>query len=86
MMNVISPGYFGNSVAADSRRGEFDYKNESLLRAKTKIDYLFIGDSITHYWEVSDYFDMTRSTFINRGIGGDVTNYLSKHLTLKRNA
>lgn len=72
------PGYFGKTVAADSRRGEFDYKNESLIMKKTPIDYLFIGDSITHFWELNAYFDSHKQVFINRGIGGDVTKYVLK--------
>lgn len=77
-MNILTPGFFGKTVAADNRRGEFDYKNESLMMSETDIDYLFIGDSITHFWELSAYFDTTHHVFINRGIGGDVTEYVLK--------
>lgn len=45
---MISPGFFGSVVAADSRRIEFDFKNETLLAKQTKIDDLFIGDFLSH--------------------------------------
>lgn len=77
---MISPGFFGSVVAADSRRIEFDFKNETLLAKQTKIDYLFIGDSITHFWELDAYFNLSDQYHINRGIGGDRTEYLLKRL------
>ena len=42
--------YFSSIAAADSRRKEFDIKNHSLIYTEQKPDFLFIGDSITHYW------------------------------------
>lgn len=70
--------YFTQNVAADSRRKEFDIKNHSLLHAGKKPDFLFIGDSITHYWELYAYFQKPGQLLVNRGIGGDTTTYLSK--------
>lgn len=78
MTQLIRPGFFGGIVAADSRRVEFDYKNESLIQLKASIDYLFIGDSITHFWELKAYFNSPSKMVINRGIGGDTTEYLEK--------
>jgi lysophospholipase L1-like esterase len=68
--SVIKPGNFGTFFAADTRRGEFDRFNESLLAEGVRPDALFIGDSITHYWELAAYF---RGIVINRGIGGDIS-------------
>lgn len=31
MNQAISPGYFGKTVCADSRRGEFDWRNQLVL-------------------------------------------------------
>ena len=45
--------YFSRTAAADSRRKEFDIKNHSLIYTDQKPDFLFIGDSITHYWELN---------------------------------
>lgn len=70
--------YFSLPVAADSRRKEFDIKNHSLIYEKKRPDFLFIGDSITHYWELNNYFGQTNGLIINRGIGGDTTTYLRK--------
>lgn len=73
----IKPGLFGESVAADSRRLDFDYSNEQLLYLDKEIDYLFLGDSITHFWNLNVYFK-TDKFLENRGIGGDVSKYLLK--------
>lgn len=78
MTQLIRPGFFGGIVAADNRRVEFDYKNESLIQLNTPIDYLFIGDSITHFWELKAYFNSPSQLLINRGIGGDTTEFLEK--------
>jgi lysophospholipase L1-like esterase len=71
--SVIRPGLFGENCAADSRRGEFDFQNESLLAQEVRPDVLFIGDSITHFWEVQAYFGGKGRVLINRGIGGDIS-------------
>jgi lysophospholipase L1-like esterase len=70
---VIKPGLFGDGAAADSRRVEFDYCNESLVLTGVRPDVLFIGDSITHIWELQAYFGGTGRVLVNRGIGGDIT-------------
>jgi len=72
------PGYFSEIAAADSRRKEFDIKNHSLIYTCQKPDFLFIGDSITHYWELNAYFNRPGQLIVNRGIGGDTTGYLRK--------
>ncbi len=71
-------GYFSQEVAADTRRKEFDIKNHSVIRTGSQPDFLFIGDSITHYWELNAYFNIPGQIIINRGIGGDTTTYLNK--------
>lgn len=76
--SVIKPGMFGLAVAADNRRGEFDFGNESLLMEGVQPDVLFIGDSITHLWELQAYFSGSGKILINRGIGGDTSTYVRK--------
>ena len=71
-------GYFSQIVAADTRRKEFDIKNHSIIHAGKQPDFLFIGDSITHYWELNSYFNIPGQLIINRGIGGDTTTFLNK--------
>lgn len=70
--------YFSSTVAADTRRKEFDIKNHSIIRKGIQPDFVFIGDSITHYWELNAYFRKENQLIINRGIGGDTTTYLNK--------
>lgn len=72
------PEYFTRTAAADSRRKEFDIKNHSLIYTDQKPDFLFIGDSITHYWELNAYFNLPGQLIVNRGIGGDTTEYLKR--------
>lgn len=76
--SVIKPGMFGLAVAADNRRGEFDFGNESLLMEGVCPDALFIGDSITHLWELQAYFGHSGKLLINRGIGGDISTFVRK--------
>ena len=71
-MEVIKPGNFGKEVAADKLRYLFDYQNEQLLLLEKKIDFLFIGDSITHHCDLNAYID-TDKFIVNRGIGGDTS-------------
>ena len=70
--------YFSSIAAADSRRKEFDIKNHSLIYTEQKPDFLFIGDSITHYWELNAYFNLPGQLIVNRGIGGDTTEFLKR--------
>ncbi len=75
---LVKPGLFSVGVAADSRRGEFDFGNESLVLQGMRPDFVFIGDSITHLWELQAYFGGTGKVLINRGIGGDVSTFVRK--------
>lgn len=70
--------YYSLPVAADRNRKEFDIKNHSLIFMKKQPDILFIGDSITEYWELGAYFQTPGQLIINRGIGGDTTEYLKR--------
>lgn len=78
LIEIIRPGMFGNQAAADSRRLEFDSKNEELITMGKKIDVVFIGDSITHAWELGAYFDQRKNLLVNRGIGGDIPYHIAK--------
>lgn len=77
-LSIIYPGYFAVGVAADSRRGEFDLGNGQLMVAGVRPDAVFIGDSITHFWELQAYFGGSGKILINRGIGGDTAHYVSR--------
>ena len=70
--------YYSKDVAADKKRKEFDIKNHALCYTNQKPDFLFIGDSITEYWELDAYFRSGNHLLVNRGIAGDTTKYLKK--------
>jgi lysophospholipase L1-like esterase len=72
---------FGTAVAADGRRMEFNIGNESLIAEKVKPYAVFIGDSITHIWELQAYFGGSERIIVNRGIGGDISDYVRKRFT-----
>lgn len=78
LKDFIKPGYFSEQVAADSRRGEFDCKNQVIVQNGIPVDFVFIGDSITHMWELKAYFNKPNQMILNRGIGGDRTKYVLK--------
>lgn len=73
----IKPGMFGMEICADNRRMDFDFSNEQILYTDQKIDYLFIGDSITQLWNLNVYFK-TDKFLENRAIGGDTSTYMLK--------
>src|SRR2546430_6866494 len=76
--NQIRPGEFGLAVAADSRRGVFDYHNEALLARVVPIAAVSIGDSITDMWALDAFFQSTSGFLVNRGIGGDRSPYVRR--------
>lgn len=74
--------YFSEIVAADTRRKEFDIKNHSILHTGRQPDFVFIGDSITQYWELNAYFNTATRFIVNRGIAGDTTTYLNQRFNV----
>jgi lysophospholipase L1-like esterase len=77
---VIKPGLFEDGAAANNRREEFDYQNTSIVCNDIEVDLCFIGDSITHFWELNAYFK-NYGLVINRGIGGDIVENVYRRLT-----
>jgi lysophospholipase L1-like esterase len=75
---LIRPGFFGVEAAADRRRNEFDYHNEAILHHQVPVDFVFFGDSITHWWDLQTYFGRNGTVIVNRGIGGDTTEFARK--------
>lgn len=74
---AIRPGNFGNTVAVDARRLELDRKNDTVLAMGNRPDIVFIGDSITEFWELPVFFSRDGLYLINRGIGYDEMKYIS---------
>ncbi len=77
-VELIRLGLFGTTVAADTRRSEFDIKNEVLVSHHVPIDFVFIGDYITNLWELNAYFGQGGRYIVNRGIGGDISSIVLK--------
>jgi lysophospholipase L1-like esterase len=75
-IDIVKPGFFAAAAAADSRRGEFDIGNEILIAHNVPVDFVFIGDSITHMWELNAYFGRGGHFVVNRGIGGDISSHV----------
>ena len=73
MKEIITPGILNG--AADFRRGEFDVKNEIIINHDVDVKAVFIGDPITHLWELQAYFD-NLGIILNRGIGGDISRHV----------
>jgi lysophospholipase L1-like esterase len=79
-VDIVKPGFCATAAAADSRRGEFDLGNEVLIAHKVPVDFVFIGDSITHMWELNAYFGRGGRFIVNRGIGGDISSHVLRRL------
>jgi lysophospholipase L1-like esterase len=72
---LTRPGEFSIKAAADSRRGVFDMHNEALLAERLPVGVVFLGDSITDMWALDAFFRSPYGMVINRGIGGDRTEF-----------
>jgi lysophospholipase L1-like esterase len=77
--NLIKPGNFGENGAADRRRVFFDFWNEEIIREDRPVSTVFMGDSITEFWDLPAYFPMRPEAAIeNRGISGDLATVMAK--------
>lgn len=54
-------------------RATFDSYNEQIINNRLPVGYVFIGDSITQYWDLQTYFGRDKGNVVNRGIAGDIT-------------
>ncbi len=77
MKKQIKPGFFGITAFADTKRREFDIRNEQFLHSGKKADVVFFGDSITQNWDLELYFNQS-ALKINRGIGSDTAVFAAK--------
>ncbi|MBN1510515.1 MAG: hypothetical protein JXB13_00735 [Phycisphaerae bacterium] len=73
---LIKPGDLGG--AADSHRWIFDYWNQQVIRQDVPVGTVFMGDSITEFWNLPVYWASTDGIMQNRGIGGDVASVMAK--------
>ncbi|MGN1082838.1 MAG: GDSL-type esterase/lipase family protein [Candidatus Avispirillum sp.] len=80
---LILPGNFGDEehhVDADSRRCEFDIKNEQIVFSDRKPTIVFAGDSITHFMEENQFYHKY-GFVVDRGIGGDMSKYMRRRFS-----
>lgn len=79
---LITPGDYkpGEKCDTDSRRCEFDIKNEQIFYADIKPDIIFAGDSITHFFEECRFYHKY-GYVVNRGIGGDMAHTMAWRFT-----
>ena len=74
---LLCPGDIGNNAACDARRCEFDIMNEQIFYTPDRpVDIVFIGDSITHFCEVTQFYGKY-GFVVNRGIGGDESQWVA---------
>ncbi len=79
-MEVLKPGLYGKTVAADRMREVYNEYNEQLVRLDIRPDLVLLGDSVTERWAAEWYFCCCGLKVANRGIGGDTTEYMEKRL------
>ena len=77
-VEIIKPGKFGNHAAADGRRRYLDMWNEQVIREDIAVSTVFMGDSITEFWELPVYFESRDGIILNRGVGGDIASNMVK--------
>ena len=79
-MEVLKPGLFGKNVAADRMRDVYNEYNEQLIRLEIRPDLVLLGDSVTERWAAERYLAPWGLSVVNRGIGGDTTEYMKQRL------
>lgn len=63
-------------------RESFNRRNETILYHNDSIGIVFIGDSITDYWDIESYLTLNNGKrIINRGIGNDRTQWVRDRFT-----
>jgi len=64
---LIVPAVLGGWEA--TRRNEFNQENQLLINVNAQLDFVFIGDSMTHFWQLNKNFDrgdVTPANILNR--------------------
>lgn len=58
-------------------RASFNHRNETILYHNDPVGIVFIGDSITDYWDIESYLKLDNNKrIINRGIGNDRSQWV----------
>ncbi|QYR24148.1 G-D-S-L family lipolytic protein [Paenibacillus sp. sptzw28] len=75
-MPTIRPGNFAIAAPADRMRHTYDAWNEQIVYHRMPVQFLFIGESITEFWDLQTYFGRAGDYVVNRGISGDITAHM----------
>ncbi len=70
-------GFYPDGAPLPGRREELNRRNSQWLCNDKSIDIVFIGDSITEWWELSVYFS-DYGAVVNRGVGNERTHELKE--------
>ncbi len=76
---LIKPGELGG--AADSHRWIFDYWNQQVVRQDAVVGTVFIGDSITEFWNLPVYFTSTDG-IMHKRFQADVVQLLPRNVVI----
>jgi lysophospholipase L1-like esterase len=68
---VILPQDPDGKPGAARRNAFFDHWNEQIIREDVAVSTVFLGDSITEWWDLAVYFRPGDGLIENRGISGD---------------
>lgn len=75
--NFISLPKLEEGHPVNKLRESFNRRNEVILYHNDSVGVVFIGDSITDYWDLESYFTLENGKrIINRGIGNDRTQWV----------
>ncbi len=70
-------GFYPNGEPLPGRREELNRRNSQWLCTNTPIDLVFVGDSITEWWELPVYFSRY-GVVVNRGVANERTGELTQ--------
>lgn len=80
--NYISLPKLEEGHPVNKLRESFNRRNEVILYHNDPVGIVFIGDSITDYWDLESYFKLgNNKRIINRGIGNDRTQWVRDRFT-----
>ncbi len=68
---VVFPQDLGGKPGAARRNAFFDRWNEQIVREDAAVSTVFLGDSITEWWDLGLYFKPDDGLIENRGASGD---------------
>ena len=74
LFSILSLQMFAQNSFAGYEK--YEAENLALKNNITSVNYLFMGDSITEFWKVTDPDFFSNNNYINRGISGQTTSQM----------